>query len=298
MSQFVRVLFIASAKDDPTWPVVQATAKRFAEKYPLTAIDVDAPGTRSPKIQQDLLNAARTREANVVCIMPNDPAAVQPIVSNLSLSGIPVITVGTDIPGARRDVYCGPSELDIGRKCAAACGQILERRSKTVMLLHAGEEHPVYGARLLGFRESTRLHGPIEILRDINGHNDAMRSFRLMKAEARRYPRIGCWVLLDDWPLRTIGDAERLLPLGVTMVLCDAEPRHWNRLRDGQVQALIGYDVQVAIEEAMFRAIRVARGEISDMTRETYIPAEIITDKELPRWEARWAAWREGLPTP
>lgn len=295
--QFVRVLFIGHAQDEPTWPVIQTEARRFAEKYANTAVEVEAPRTRSPRGQQELLRAAGRRGVQVICIMPSDPGAIRSIVGELSVSGIPIVAVGQDIQGAQCDAYCGPSDMEIGRSAARACGQILQERSKKVMLLHAGEDDPIHGMRLRGFRAEAPLWGPVEILRDINCGGDPREARRMARAEAKRYPRIGCWVLLDDWPLRGLPEKEHLFSLGVTMVLCEDSPKNWPRLRDGQIQAVIGYDIQAAIEESLFRAVRLARGDVSNTVRDIFIPPEIITDKSLPGWEERWHAWRAGLPT-
>ncbi len=296
--QPLKFLCIAPSMDDETWGIFQAGAHAFMKKFPSIQIEVVASQTRSPSIQIELLKSARARQVQAVCILPVDPLAVRTAVSEISTAGIPIVVIGWDVPGQRRDAYCGPSQMELGRAAAQACERILRQQSKTVMLLHAGMDHELFGRRYHGFKQEAPFAGPLEIIREVDCGADRFEAVKLVKAESRRYPRIGCWVFLEDWPLRALGENERLLPLGVTIVLCDAHPRHWPRLETGEIQALIGYDLHEATEAAYFRAIRLATGEAGRLEPEVILPSEIITIKELPEWRSRWETWQMGHPSP
>lgn len=294
----VKVLFIAASRDEPTWAVVQSTAAQFSARHPRASVDVTAPPVRSPKGQQDLLAAAaKDRACSAVCIMPTDPLAVRDQISRLNESGIPVVTVGRDVPGALRGAYCGPSETMLGRSLAEACGQVLKDRTRTVMLLRTAEDDPIYSTRYHGFKTAAPMAGPLDVLREVDGRRDPQESARRVRTETRRFPRIGCWAFLDDWPLRSLGPNEDLLPLGVTICICGAEPALWPRVRTGAIQAMVGYDIQEAVEEAMFRAVRLARDEAGNLPPERLISTEIFMQRDLPRLEARWEAWTRGEPS-
>ena len=296
--QPIRILCIAPSTDDAVWPVVEASAQSFMSRFQDVQIDVIAPTTRSPTLQLEVLKTARPRQAQAVCILPIDPSAIRSAVSEISVSGISVVVVGWDVPGDRRDAYCGPSQIEMGRAAAQACEIVLKDRSRTVMLLHAGMDHELYGRRYHGFKHEAPFSGPLEIIREVDCGADRYEAVRLVRSVSRRYPRIGCWVFLDDWPLRDLRPDEQLLPLGVSIVMCGADPRHWPRLRNGEIQALIAYDVQEAVEAAFFRCVRLVTGEAARLEREITIPSEIITYKELPQLERRWEAWRLGQRSP
>lgn len=290
--QFVRIAIVAEARDDPTWAVMEAAAKRFERQQPFTRVDVSAPPTRSPREQQKLLGELTTDRVDVVCISPTDVQAVRPAIDRLVKTGIPVVTIGRDVPASTRTAYSGPSEVEIGRAAARACAAAVNDRSKTVMLLHAGPGDTASGRRYLGFRQDLPLHDEVVLLRDVNCGGSASEARSLVRLESRKYPRIGCWVFLDDWPLRLAGAADRLSPPGCRIVLCNGSPRHFERLRDGRIAALITYDYRWAIDQALMTALYTIRGEQQIEARNSIAEVEIITAAELTREERRWKTWR------
>jgi ABC-type sugar transport system substrate-binding protein len=296
--EVIHLTVVAEARDDPTWAIMEAASRWFAKQERFVKVEVLAPRTRSPREQRALLEGLVGGDVDAVCVAPTDAAALRQAIDRLSQSGISVVTVGRDVPGSNRVTYCGPSELEIGRAAAEACVAAVQERSQTVMLLHAGPDDPVYGDRQFGFMRELPLHEGVTLLREVNCSQDSSEAVALVRLESRKYPRTGCWVFLEDWPLRTVQAVDRLLPRGCGIVLCNGSPRYWGLIREGLVVAVITYDHRQVMEKALEAAARLAQGGDTRLVAPKYlIPVEIVTIRNLPLYEARWEAWQTDVPS-
>jgi len=296
----IHIVVVGEAKDGPTWAVLQATADRFDEQERFASAEVIAPATRSPRQQQELLKDLATRDVDAVCVEPTDAAAVHSVIDKLVQTGVPVVTIGRDVPGSTREAHCGPPEVEIGRAAAKACAAVVKKRRtknvtapKTVMLLHAGPDDPVYGARYRGFTQDLPLYEDVVLLRGINCGQNRSDAVRLVRMESRKYPRVGCWVFLEDWPLRALASSDRLLPPGCGIVLCNGSPRYFGRFLDGQIAAMITYDYRKVVERGLLAALRLAEERDTSIISSHYAaPVEIITSDGLLGYEERWSGWK------
>lgn len=293
-----RILFVGEGKDVASWRVIEATAKAFAESHSHVSVDAVAPSVSSPAGQQEILRNLADKDIDAICIFPTQPDALVTIVSEIANSGIPIVVVGRDVIGSRRSAYCGPSESELGEATVTACGMVLEKRSKTLMLLHASKADERQGFRYRGFQHELPMAGGVHVVREVDCGGDPVEAVRLAKSESRKYPRIGCWALLDDWPLRSLPPHERLFGLGITMVVCDADPSLWPRMEDGQIQAMVGYDLREAIRAGLSIALRLTMPDDRRFVTDVHIKAEVFTEANMAQLKARWALWEQGERSP
>lgn len=289
----VRIAVVGVAKDDPTWPVIQAAARWFTERNRRAEVEVMATETASPSEQQKLLTELASRPFDAVCVAPADPVSARTAINDLVQQGKRVVTFGRDVPQSNRHAFCGPSEFEIGRAAVRACMAVLKGRLQTIILLHAGAQDEIYGDRYCAFKSELPFLGEATLLREVDCQGRWFDAAHLVRVEARRYPRVGCWVFLDDWPLRAASEKDRLLPLGCGIVLCNGSPRYFKRLRDGRILALIGFDYREAAENALFAAARSGQAAGETFSGSHNIPSEIITIRELESYENRWKQWQE-----
>jgi ABC-type sugar transport system substrate-binding protein len=294
----VHIFVVGESKDSPSSAILRAASIRFAHENTYATVEFLAAETRSPSAQQALLQSIKQRKFDALCIVPIDPAAIRELVDSLAIDGKQVVTIARDIPDSHRTLYCGPSEWQIGRTAATACAIAVQNRSKTVMLLHAGRENAAYQTRRIAFKEELAEIGGAELIAEFSGRDDPIEAARLVRLKSKSYPRVGCWVYLEDWPLRAISPAQRLLPLGCGLVLCNGSPDHFDRLRSGEIDAIIAFDYYRAVEEAISGAARIVRAGQPDKLSVIDVPSEIVTAKELDWHERRWDAWRLARPSP
>ncbi len=292
------ITLVGESQTDPTWDVLKASADRFERENSRYKVRVVAPQNASPADQQKLIMSLIDGDTQVVCLMPSDDRALRPAIQKLSTGGRPVITIGLDVPTSSRVVYSGPSESDIGRQAAAACALALEGRSTSAITLHAGEDDESRRVRRHAFAEELRMHGQYLIIKEVDCGGNPLDAAHRMRVESEKYPRVGCWVLFDDWPLRVTPARERILPLGCRIVLCHGSPVHLERVRRGEMQALIAYD----LHEAIANALSAARNLIENPTQQfpdfAMAQTYTITISEIDWYERCWMNWRRGMPSP
>lgn len=294
----VRIAVVTEGKDEPTWQIITSAARRFEELYPYAKFEVVAPENPTPTEQQAVLEGFLQAEANVICVIPIDAMAAGVVIDRLVKAGRPVVTIWRDSPESSRAVFCGPAESQIGRSAAEACRLALPKGTRTAMILHGGEGRAAYQGRYYAFKATIPTLGNIHVLREVDCQGIPVEAVRLVRAQSRLYPRLGCWVLLEDWPLRALRPSDRLLPLGIGMVLCNGSPKYFARMRSGEVSAMITFDYLDAVENGFRAALRLAEGDSRESAPIVASPTEIITIRELDDYERRWKGWQQGRPTP
>lgn len=287
-SKTIRVVVVAEARDDPTWEIWSAEARRLEKQERFVKVELLAPPTQSPREQQSLLRSLGRQPLDAVCIAPTDAAAVCAAIDELTTTGVRVVTVGRDVPGSSRAAYCGPSETELGRAAARACVSVLEgQAAKTVMLLHAGMDDPIYGPRYRGFDQEFRQFRDLNLLREINCDRNRADALNLVREESRKYARAGCWAFLEDWPLRTAAAGERVVPDGCRAVLCSGSPRYLADLRNQRITALATYNYAIAARQALTIAVSLIRDHTSVSVQHHVTDVEVITLEDLADFERR-----------
>lgn len=296
--QTVRVAVVSEGKDEPTWQIITSVARRFEKLYPYAKFDVVAPASATPTAQQEILEGFLKGDANVICVIPIDAMATRAVIDRLVKAGRPIVTIGRDSPQSGRAVFCGPAESEVGRRAAEACRLALPEDTRTAMILHGGEDREAFRGRYYAFKAALPTVGKVRVLREIDCRGNPVEAVRLVREQSRLYPRVGCWVLLEDWPLRTLRPADRLLPLGIRMVLCNGSPKYFARMRSGEITAIVTFDYLDAVENGFRAALRLSVGEGVESASIVASPTETITIRELNGYERRWQDWQEGRPTP
>jgi ABC-type sugar transport system substrate-binding protein len=296
----VRITIVARSKTDRTWPVLSVLAAEFSRYEEKLKVTLLAPDNAGAAHQKQLIESLTPSDADVACVDPLDPLALGPVVADLVTRGVPVVLIGRDIPGSSRSAFCGPSEFELGKAAALAAGRITHGRSNSIMLLHAGSSEETAATRLAGFKQGFPLIGGLRLLKEVNCNGESLLAEELVKSESHRYPRVAGWVFLGEWPLRAVSGREQPLHPGLGAVLCSTDTAWYPQLRDGRIDALLGYDYRRAVEEALFAAQRIAQSATRGFAPEINIPPEVITRGDLPTWEQRWRDWarRDGAPAP
>lgn len=299
-----RIALIGLGKDHLTFAVLEAVAKQIGGHKGRLTIEVLAPEHATPADQQALLKNLPVNRYDAICIHPVDPEAVAEEMQRLSSTGVPIIAFGRDVPAAARSGYCGPLESDLGKATASACeqlvnGQSILVRSNSIILLHGGADNPCYSIRYQSFKTALAAMTGVNLLKELDCHANRLDAQALVKTESRKYPRVACWVLLGDWPLRGLAERDRLVPIESGIVLCDGDPVYFDRLRDGRIDALIGFDFREAASQAVYTALRLYESSSRGINAsEISVAPEIIRRKDLDWWEARWKAWCTGAVPP
>ncbi|MBK8266919.1 MAG: sugar ABC transporter substrate-binding protein [Planctomycetes bacterium] len=293
-----RIFIVGEGENEPTWPALQAAAARFQKDDGKNEIIAITPKQNSPREQQELLDNLLQRGPSAVCLLPCDPTALRNSVNKLVTSGCLVVTFVRDVSESKRSCFCGPSELDIGKQAAAACSLALANHAQTAITLNAESRGEVYRMRSHAFRQELAILGSILIIKQLNCSGDPFEAANLVHSESKKYPRTGCWVLFDDWPLRVTPSSERLLPLGCRIVLCNGNPKYLERVRKGEIQAMVTIDFFDAVKQAYMAARGRAENPMIELPTYHSVDTLTISMSELDWYGRCWESWKRGLPSP
>ncbi len=289
-----QIALVGASENDPAWEIMKAVGARLQRERSDVVFTFHAARRASPNAQQQVLDGLRGSADRAVVVMPLDATSIAAQIDALSMDGKLVVVLGTDVPNSKRVAFVGPTAFSLGEATARACATVTPAERRTVMVLHAGRDDEVYGPRIAGFRLQAEAESGLEIFKALDCGANPMEARRIVRRQMRLYPRLGCWAFLDDWPLRHFPSDERLAPIGCAVVVCRDNPAYFDAVREGELHALIGYDLFTCVERGCEMAIRIADDRESEMFDIFTLPPEIITIDNLSWHEERWRTWRSG----
>ncbi len=291
-------LIVGASQDDPLWPVLQGGAKAYAETVSALKLKMLAPAARDPRVQADLVRRNLDPSVFGLCLQATAGKETRQLVNDLAGRGISVVLIGEDMPETQRQGYVGMDDMEAGKLLAQALRSSMHDRT-TFMVLEAGRGRSALGLRLLGFGLGMSEIPHLRELHRTDCRNDVAVARKILAEQGRKYPDLGMWVSISDWPARI--DPEELrkdLGEGTGIVLIGALPPVWPLMRQGIVRAAIGTDYGWWGYEAVNLAeLAFQRSPTPDKVRLTE-PC-IVRPQDLTEYEQTWKGWTEGhvLPT-
>jgi ABC-type sugar transport system substrate-binding protein len=287
-------LIVGLGEDDPLWPVIKAGARNYAANTRGLNLRCLAPLTSDPAAQADLARKNMDRTVTAVCLQSAGHDQTRRLVKDLTVAGTPVILIGQDMRDTTRFGHVGWDEFEAGKVLAAALKASLRDRT-TFMVLHAGEAaDKMYGSRLSGFGVGMQEYTFLRELHRFDCQADPAMAIKIMAEQSQRYPQLGAWACVEDWPARvSLDDLRRSLPAGTSLAIVGARPEVWPLLEQGLCPAAVGTDYgrwgyeAVSLSELAFRRA-VKPGELR------HTEPRIILADQLDQFKKEWAAWSEG----
>ena len=291
------VAVVGPVADDPVWPIIRIRAADIEQSERELRFEYYELSQNTGPALRDTLDGINESKATAVFIF--SPAVVSGgnEIDRLSNNGKRVVLVGTDHPKSLRAVYCGPSQSETGRAAARACAEMTPSDRRTSMLLHGSIDDITAAARLTGFKDETERLGKIEIFKQLDCNGDPIEAQRIVRRQSRLYPRVGAFVMLDDWALRTSTLDERLTAATAIVIVCGDSIQLRSLLRNRHIDALIGYNVAQAVDDGLRAAGRLATNSGDEaLTRITREPIVVKID-DLENYEAQWEDWSTANST-
>lgn len=154
------------------WDEVAAGVRRAARELRDYGVQVDLQSAdlRHPEEQIRMIEALRREHVDGLAISPVDPAALLETVDTLTSDGIPVVTIGSDIPESRRVCHVGCDYIDSGRIAAQLMGAMVRGEGKVGIVTFRDPVLPIQ-QRIIGFRQviaeytHVELEGPFKLSR-------------------------------------------------------------------------------------------------------------------------------------
>jgi LacI family transcriptional regulator len=145
-------------------------------------IELRSADLRHPEQQIQMIRSLQEEQVDGLAISPVDPAALLETVESLTADGIPVVTIGSDIPESRRVCHVGCDYMDSGRIAAQLMGTFVHGEGKVGIITFRDPVLPIQ-QRIIGFRQAIseyphiELHGPFRLSRTGEDAYDFVRGY-------------------------------------------------------------------------------------------------------------------------
>lgn len=198
----------------------------------------------APEALAAVLDRIGARGSHGVLLKAPDVPVVNAAVERLAARGIPVVTVVTDLPHARRRAYVGMDNRAAGETAAYLLGQWLPRRKAGVLvsissLRFRGEEE-----REQAFRDAIRRHHPHLALFELSegrGVHDA--TARLVRQRLARWPEVSAVYSIGGANAAILQAFEQLDRPCRAFIGHDLDTDNLALLRDGRLSAVLHHDL-------------------------------------------------------
>ncbi len=290
-----KVAVVGPTSEQPVWPIIRnhAAALEAADRH--TRFVFFEPTADTPLALRQTLTDITKSDCNAVFIFSALVVNTLDEIDRLAVGGKRVVLVGTDAPRSRRAVYCGPTNRELGRAAADACAKLIPEGRQTVMLMHGATDRPTSAARLSGFKDQLQRNSTLEIFKELNCEDDTIEAQRMLRRQSRLYPRVGSFVMLDDWAFRNEKVDERLTPAEAIAIVCGDSVHLRALLRRREIDCIIAYNVSQSVESGLRVASRLAAADgPEEALTEVSTPPIVVKIDDIDEHEARWSSW--GTP--
>jgi LacI family transcriptional regulator len=212
------------------------------------------------------------RRADGVAFMALDHPLVRDAVAEITASGIPVLTVISDLSGAQRTAYVGLDNRAVGRTAGLLIGRFVGERRGKIALIAGSRSYRAHEEREIGFLRIIEEAFPsLTVIGLREGHDDAAQNYRQTRALLAQHPDlIGIYNIggASDGIARALRAANR--GASVTFIGHGLTPDTRAALIDGTMDVAMTQDHQIMVLNCVriftnLRAGRAATAGIEPM---------------------------------
>lgn len=291
------IAFVGAGPDDPLWSVLKAGAEQSTVPGLGLEVRYFTPASGSARAQAELLAGMDQSDLRGLCIQVKDPEAIAPVLQRLRNQGVTIVSMVEPAPEQSRFAHVGLDETAVGRELARCTIQGLARAGGTIMVLHAGYTHPIYGPRYLAFSETIKRAANVTVLAEIDCGADPHEARRIIRERSERFPRLTAWVSIDDWPLQNGYPAEELFHPPTRYITFGGQPRHWPLITRGICPCILAAEYGQVGAKALQYCQSGARNA-SQEKRIIYVPLRTLTLISLEDYQSDWRRWTQGRQAP
>jgi LacI family transcriptional regulator len=197
------------------------------------------------------LDRVAARGSHGILLKAPDLPEVTEAVDRLESSGIPVVTLVTDLPQSARTAYVGIDNRAAGQTAAYLLSQWLGDRPGNVLVTLSSSAFRGEEEREVGFRAAMRRSEPQRVIREItetDGLDTTMRT--LVRAALTSDPTIAAVYSIGGGNVATVETFEELgRPLPV-FIGHDVDDDNRDLLRRGRISAVLHHDLRQDMRRA------------------------------------------------
>ncbi|CAN7360741.1 LacI family DNA-binding transcriptional regulator [Pararhizobium sp. LjRoot235] len=240
--------------------------------------------TMRPHEIVQVLDRIRLRGTDGIVLKAPDVPDISAAVVRLEQSGIPVVTLVTDLPNAPRTAYAGADNRAAGETAAYLIGERFAGSPATVLVTLSSSRFRGEEEREIGFRRTLRDRYPsigiVEISEGL-GRDEATGALAAEALSAN--PGISAVYSIGGGNRAVLAAIAAAARLCTIFVAHDLDADNLDLLRSGQIHFILHHDLKADVRTA-FRAIIGRRGALAN-SKGTHLSAvEVITPYNIAAW--------------
>ncbi len=266
----------------PYWKAVQDGFNQAAAEYGVTA-RVMGPDTYDPAAEIDAFSDAVAARPAGILVSAAAASALHPGIQSAIGSGIPVITVDSDVPLSERLYFIGTNNLEAGHVGGQRLVERLKGKGNVVVYTIPGQ--PNLEDRLKGYKDVLAASPGIKIVDVVATGGDSGHAFDQTEQYVHRTgaDKIDAFVCLESEAGKAI--AEVLKRNNLTdrvLIAMDVDPATLKLIADGTIDSTVsqkpftmGYIGLKELDIAHHRPVRAFK---SDYTADAESPYPVFID--------------------
>ncbi len=296
---------MGAGEDDPYWPVIQATARRFWDRLGLRpeGLRVVAPRQTSVDAQVRMLRILKEEGMSALCLQVIDSDAIAPLLESFLADGVAVATMIDEINASMSINHCGWNH-------EALAGQILQtlldrtngggpvtlvlpRRTGPAQLV--GSKDRRVASQVASFKKQLADYPGYRIVEEIEFDSSENLS-QIIQRGLARFPTMRAYIsfgpepLMADkgggWPAeRILSEADETVFIGL-----DPLPETWPAIASEGKVVLIGADYgEIApLALGLTQSMLMQSGRFSSGSR---VPFVVVDRISLSEFKEQWNTW-------
>ena len=227
------------------------------------------------------------RGSHGVCIKARDLPPVRAAVDQLIASGIPVVTLVTDLTTTKRIAYVGLDNRSAGRTAAYLIAKTIGDVAGTVLTSRSNDQFLGEEEREYGFKSTlNRLCPKLHIVNANGGSGVHFETLRIMQSVVEGLDQIRAVYSMGGGNRTILDVLEQNDSLPNIYVAHDLDKDNRGIIEDGRISFILHHDLRVDLHN-VFQAFLHHHKLTADLPHATISNIQVITPENIPSHSGR-----------
>lgn len=222
----------------PYWQQAYAGLSKAAVQLQVKC-EMVGPDSYDPKAERAEFQRIMGKKPTGILVSVSDPSVLKESIDAAIAQGIPVITVDSDAPDARRLLFIGTDNYKAGVMGAKVLLQKLQGKGNVVVFTIEGQANLT--ERLHGYKDTLEAHPQFKITEVVDMQGDPRIAFDKTKEILAKGSKVDAFVCLEAIACPEVADVlDRQKATDKVVVAMDTDQRTLEAIQKGLINATIG----------------------------------------------------------
>jgi ribose transport system substrate-binding protein len=222
----------------PYWQQANAGLTKAAVQLGVKS-EMVGPDSYDPKAERDEFKRILGKKPTGILVSVSDPNVLREDIDAAIAQGIPVITIDSDAPNAKRLLFIGTDNYKAGVMGAKVLLQKLPAKGNIVVFTIEGQAN--LNERLHGYKETLEAHSQLKITEVVDMQGDPRIAFDKTKEILAKGNKVDAFVCLEAIACPEVADVlDRQKATDKVVVAMDTDQRTIEAVQKGLISATIG----------------------------------------------------------